>query len=262
MQVWRPGSLVWTALCFATSLCAAAPLSGESPEAREVLDRAVAFMGGPTVVYRMRTLVIASENTRDYDGRSVVVPTRTYYAFPLNVRQEIALNGRTIAMASAPGGGTLFTADGDSPLDHATRLGVERSTMRNPVVLLKSRLGRGFGAEVQGSEEVDGETVDRLRLTLQDNETVLLVARKDGRLVEIRYDLIAAGAGKRSVTVRFSDWKTGASGLRYPHVARGREEGNQVFEVVTKSFEVDAPLSETLFSAGTDSAGYGVGPAR
>ena len=177
-------------------------------------------------------------------------------------RQEIALNGRTIAMASAPGGGTLFTADGDSPLDHATRLGVERSTMRNPVVLLKSRLGRGFSAEVQGTEEVDGETVDRLRLTQQDNETVLLVARKNGRLVEIRYDLIAAGAGKRSVTVRFSDWKTGSSGLRYPHVARGREEGNQVFEVVTKSFEVDAPLSETLFSAGSDSAGFGVTPVR
>ena len=129
----------------------------------------------------MRTLVIASDNTRQHDGREIVVPTRTYYAFPLSVRQEITLNGRTIAMASSPGGGTLFTADGDSPLDHATRLNVERSTMRNPVVLLKSRLGRGFGAELQGTEQIGGETVDRLRLTQLDNETMLLVARNDGR---------------------------------------------------------------------------------
>ena len=64
------------------------------------------------------------------------------------------------------------------------------------------------------------------------------------------------------MNVRFSDWKTGSSGLRYSHVARGREEGKQVFEVVTKSFEVDVPLSETLFSAGSDSAGYGVRPVR
>jgi hypothetical protein len=262
MHARRSVRLVPIGLCLAASLAAAAPLNGESPEAREALDRAVAFMGGPTIVNRMRTLVIASENTRDYDGRSVVVPTRTYYAFPLNVRQEIELNGRTIAMASAPGGGTLFTADGDSPLDHATRLRVERSTMRNPVVLLKSRLGRGFGAEVQGTEEADGETVDRLRLMQHDNETVLLIARKNGRLVEIRYDLVAATGAKRSMNVRFSDWKTGVSELRYPHVALGREEGKQVFQVVTKSFDVDAPLSETLFSAGTDSAGYGVAPAR
>jgi hypothetical protein len=259
---WRPDWFIPFALCFATSLAAAEALRGESPEARAALDRAGEFMGGTQVVYGMRTLVIASDNTREHDDRNVLVPTRTYYAFPLSVRQEITLNGRTIAMASSPGGGTLFTADGDSPLDHATRLGVERSTMRNPVVLLKSRLGRGFGAEVQGTEVVDGEPVDRLRLTQQDNETVLLIARKDGRPVEIRYDLVAAGGSKRSVTVRFSDWKTGASGLRYPHVARGREEGKQVFEVVTKSFEVDVPLSETLFSAGSDSAGYGVRPVR
>jgi hypothetical protein len=259
---WRPGWFIPLALCFATTLAAAQALRGESSEARAALDRAVEFMGGGSVVYGMRTLVIASDNTRDYEGRKIVVPTRTYYAFPLSVRQEITLNARTIAMASSPGGGTLFTADGDSPLDHATRLGVERSTMRNPVVLLKSRLGRGFGAALQGTESIDGEAVDRLRLTQQGNETVLLVARRDGRPVEIRYDLIAAGGSKRSVIVRFSDWRTGSSPLRYPYLAQGREDGKPVFEVVTRDIEVDVPLSETLFSGGSDSATYGIRPAR
>jgi hypothetical protein len=219
-------------------------------------------MGGASVVYRLHTLVIASDTTREHEGRDVLVPTRTYYAFPLSVRQEITMNGRTIAMASSPGGGTLFTADGDTPLDHETRLGVERSTMRNPLVLLKSRLGRGFGAALEGTEQIDGETVDRVRLTQLDNQTVLLIARQDGRPVEIRYDLVAAEGSTRTVTVRFSGWRTGASGLRYPHVAGGREEGKQVFQVVTRSIEVDVPLSETLFSAGSDLAGHGVRPSR
>ncbi len=262
MKGWRPGWFVPLALCFATSLASAEALRGESPEARAALDRAVEFMGGTKVVYGMRTLVIASDNTREHDGRDIVVPTRTYYAFPLSVRQEITLNGRTIAIASAPGGGTLFTADGDSPLDHATRLGVERTTMRNPVVLLKSRLGRGFVAEVQGTEQIDGETVDRLRLMQQDNETVLLVARKEGRPVEIRYDLVAAGGSRRSLIVRFSDWKAGSSELRYPHLARGSEAGTQVFEVVATHVDVDMPLSATLFSGSGDTAGYGARPAR
>ena len=262
MNGWRLGWFVPLALWFATSLAFGEALRSEAPETRAALDRAVEFMGGTKVVYGMHTLVIASDSTREYDGRNVLIPTRTFYAFPLGVRQEITLNGRMIAMASSPGGGTLFTADGDSPLDHATRLGVERSTMRNPVVLLKSRLGRGFSAEVQGTEQIDGETVDRLRLTQQENETVLLIARTDGRPVEIRYDLVAAAGSTRSVKVRFSDWKAGSSGLRYPHLASGREAGKQVFEVVTKSVDVDVPLSATLFSGSGDTAGYGVRSAR
>lgn len=246
-------------------LVAAVALGGtgaESDEARIALDRAVEFMGGREVVYGMRTLVVATDNTRDHDGRQVLVPTRTYYAFPLSVRQEIVLNGRMIAMASSPGGGTLFGAEGDSPLDHATRIGVERTTMRNPLVLLKSRLGRRVAAEVQGSEDVDGETTDRVILAQQDNVTTMLIGRSDGRPVEIRYDLVAADASRRSVHVRFADWKTGPSGLRYPHTARGRENGKPVFEIVTRKVDVDIPLSATLFTGTGDSPGYGAGLLR
>ena len=72
----------------------------ESPEARVALDRLTSFMGGERVL-SLRTLVVAGDNRRDTGHGFVAVPTRTYLAFPLSIRQEIVIGGRTLAMAAS-----------------------------------------------------------------------------------------------------------------------------------------------------------------
>lgn len=233
--------------------------AGESAMARDALDRAVRFMGGEAVVYGMRTLVVTTDSTREIEGKPIAVPAKTYYAFPMSVRHEIVVNGRTIAMASTPtAGGTMFTEDGPALLNEADRVGVERATMRNPVVLLKSRLGRGFVAEHAGREALDGHDADLVRLLQQGNETVMAIDRNDGRLLELRYVLKDRDLRSRSLAVRLSDWRAAPGGVVYPHVARGRENGSPVFEVTTRTVEVDAALSDELFSAGMSEAGVGI----
>jgi len=245
-------------ICAITCSTALAQRHGESLEARATLDRLVDFMGGAKTVYGLRTLVVASEGTQDHDGKEILVPIRTYYAFPLHVRQEITLNGRTLAMASSPDGGVLFTPEGSSQLDYAVRVGVEKAMMRNPVALLKSRLGRGFGAERIGTEQVDGKSAELVRMVLQDNQTTVVVDSSSGQLLEIRYKIASKDNVNRDMIVRYSDWRRLPSGLNYPFAARGEEDGRRVFEVAIRSVEVDTVLEITLFSDGSGNAGHGM----
>lgn len=247
------------AVLTASFACASEP----PPSARDALDRAVRFMGGEAAVYAIRTLVVTTDSLRQVDGRTIGVPARTYYAFPLSVRHEIVVNGRTLAMASAPNvGGVLFTEEGPAPLSEAARLGVERTTMRNPVALLKTRLGRAFSAEHIGRETIDGREVDLVRIAQHDNATLLSIDRSEGRLVEIRYELKDRSGPPRTISVRFGDWRATAGGLVYPYSARGREDGRDVFEVTTRDVEVDVPLTESLFTGGMGTAGVAVPMVR
>jgi hypothetical protein len=228
-----------------------ASAGAESALAREALDRAVAFAGGASV-YALRTLVVTAESRRSTDAGEFIVPTRTLYAFPLHVRHEITVNGRTLALASSPdGGGTAFSEDGAMPLDETTRVGLERSTMRHPLVLLKARLGRDFSAEHVGEESIEGATADIVRVRQGDNETLMSIARSDGRLIEIRYRLRDRGGAERAMKVAFDRWTPSAGGgVVYPQLARGFEDGKKVFDVTTTRVETNVELAATLFSAG------------
>ena len=227
----------------------------ETPQAAQVLDRLLGFMGGEKAVYGIVTLVVSSDSERDTPLGVARVPTRIYYAFPLSVRRESTINGRMIAMASTPtDGGVMFTQSGAAPLEESLRVAMEKSTMRDPVVLLKSRIGRGFTATYVGAE--GGSTpADIVKIAQNENETTLVVARDDGRLVEIRYALKDDEGRNRSLVVRFDAWTRHPSGLVYPYRVRGFEQGQQVLEARVRDVQVNVPLAETLFSAG-------IGPAR
>lgn len=216
----------------------------ESPEARAALDRLTAFMGGERVL-SLRTLVVAGDNRRDTGHGFVDVPTRTYLAFPLSIRQEIVLGGRTLAMAATSGGGTAFTADGADPLPEAARIGLERTGLRNPVSLVKSRLGRDFSASIVGAEAIDGRPADVVRARKFDVETDLVIDRADGRLLETRYTVESDGKPRR-IVVQHDDWRE-VAGLRYPFRSTGREEGRASFELKASRVEVDVPLAAELF---------------
>lgn len=263
MHLARATAPAALALILALAPCTVgAEPQAESPEARDALDRAAAFMGGARMLASVRTLVVSSENRMQHEGQRVAIPTRTWYAFPLNVRREITVNGRTLAWASAPGGATLFTADGSSALNAATRQSLERSTMRDPVVLLKARLGRGFNAEVTGTESVDGVAADIVRMRQFDNETLMLVARADGRPIEIRYGNGATISSGRVLSVRWSAWKQAGAGLRYPFRATGTADGVAAFEADVVDVEVDTPLAEALFHGEDESASAGAMKVR
>lgn len=155
----------------------------------------------------------------------MLVPTHTYYAFPLNVRHEIVVNGRTVAMASSPTeGGTLFTEDGAQPLGDVMRIGVERATMRNPVVLMKARLGRAFEAEHFGVETIDAREADRVRVSQQDNETALII---EARTVVSRDPLPDQGEERRGASDRGPLQRVEGAFVRSRLSARGARRGGR-----------------------------------
>ncbi len=225
-----------------SSLTGTPARAGEPPEAARILDRMVAFLGGPEAVYGVRTLVVSASARRD--GEALAVPTRTTFAFPLHVRRDFVVAGRTLALVSGPDGAQLVTRDGGVRLSASERVAFERSTMRDPVALAKARLGRGVSVELAGTDTVDGAPTDLVRLRQGGHETVLAVARDDGRLVAIRYPLDA----QATMTVRFGGWAVRGRGLRYPAHARGTIDGRDAFAIEVQGIDVDPPLDPVLFA--------------
>ena len=250
----------WGVVPFAAALflsSAAAQAGTETPGARLILDRAVAAMGGPDAVYETLTLVVSATSTRSTPSGSVRSGTTTYLGFPLSVRQEIVLDGKTIAMASTPEGAFLESGTGIVELPEAARHNLEASAMRNPVALLKGRRGRAFEAKEAGKAQVGDTSADVLEIRVGPNVTMVAFA-PDGRMLQQRYQVLGEDGRQGWMEVRFDDFREAAGGLVYPHRVRANFDGSPAFESVISGLRRNETLSPRLFASGMGAAGFGV----
>jgi hypothetical protein len=220
----------------------------ETPEAKAVLDRAVAAMGGEKSVYGVKTLVVKGESTRITASGKTTSPATAYFLFPMSVRQEVVIEGKTIAMASNPQGAFLDSEAGPQELPESARHTLETSAMRNPVALLKGRRGRMFEATLAGRERIGDADVDVVEIKIGPNTTMLAVDDK-GRMVEQRYDVLTESGRKGRMVVRFDDFRRDGS-FFYPHKVRAELDGNFVYENTIAEVKRDLELDPRLFAAG------------
>jgi hypothetical protein len=236
-------------------LAGSAAIAKETAEAAKVLDRAVEAIGGEKVVFQTLTLVVKGESARITASGHVKSPTTTYFSFPMSIRQEIVVEGKTIAMASTPEGAFLESEGGVQELPEAGRHSLEASAMRNPVALLKGRHGRFFEATYAGKERIGETEVDMVDIRIGPNATLLAVDAQ-GRMVEQRYDSLSENGRKGRMVVRFGDFRPDG-GFIYPHKVRAEFDGTSVFEGSVAEVQRDRPLDVRLFAAGLGSASAG-----
>jgi hypothetical protein len=216
--------------------------------ANEILERAVTAMGGADLIDHIETMIVKSRDKRETPAGWVNVQTRSYFRYPAWFRQEIEINGKTVAMATTPTEAYLLTDSSFVELSAADKQSVEVTAMRNLVSVLKSRSIPKFKIASVKADTIDGRAVDEITVWIRDENTAIAIDRATGRVVRQTYFTgDRTDPEKDKIVVSYSDFRREPSGLTIATHAQGKRNGAVVFDSFVESVEVNLRLPPGLF---------------
>ncbi len=228
-----------------------APL-GDDPAAsergRQLIERAVAAVGGAAVVDAVRVLL--ESGTIPPPGGSEAEP------IPVTLSFELAGRARQDAVRSFGPLSMILNADG---LFQVTRFGVERrldyhrllferELARHPLALLAARTGAGFRA-VALPPPAGGGTVERVAVDTGGQRLVLALDAGSGLPASLAFDGQGPDWRVGEVEVVYSDYRA-VDGLLLPFRREGRYGGGPfpARSFVVESARIDPELPPDLFA--------------
>jgi hypothetical protein len=217
--------------------------------ADEILDRALEAMGGKSAIDGVQTLVVSSDTTRFGPGGTIKVPTTTYFQFPLDVRHEARLNGKSIALVSTTSGAVMVTPEGNIDLPPGARTSIESPAMRNPVALLKARRAAQVSFEFRGADRIGDSVVDLLEMKVGPHLTMLAIDRTSGQILRQSYSSVPGDDVRGNIVITFFDYTKVESGLVYPFASRAEVDGKVQSEARVTQLRVNERLDPELFPA-------------
>lgn len=240
----RTSAVLLASLAF---VAASLAFANASAVADDVLARPLAAFGGASVIDGVNTLVIEAENVRHGPAGAATVRTTTYFEFPLNVRHEIELEGRRVAMVSTIDGAVLVTPEGNTDLPPRARAAIEAPAMRNPIALLKARHARQVAYHPRGRAEIAAQAVDRIEMQVGTHRTMLAFDAASGRLVRQSYTAPPGDDVQGEIVVTYSDYRTTAGKLVYPFASRAEVNGKLMSQTRVLAIRVNERLDPGLF---------------
>ena len=248
--------LALIALVVAATVSIGPVYAGDAKAGAAIVAHAVRGIGGDSLLDRVSTITVTGEATRETPNGPLRTPTRTFIAFPASFRQEIVINGGTVAMATSPEGAFLIAPRNTQPLSEAQKHNLETTALRIPLVLLKGRRQSLFSADADGTGLVGEHQVDFANVYIGNEHTRLAVDRATGRVVQQEFDTrggVPERAGRMVVT--YSDFRQIPYGITLPFTSTGHFEGMLAFTSRVDAVSVNDNLDESLFGAQGDSAG-------
>ncbi|HEX2254103.1 MAG TPA: pitrilysin family protein [Thermoanaerobaculia bacterium] len=214
--------------------------------AGELLDRAVAAMGGAERIDRLQALATRGNAVQLTPQGEMEIPIATTHLFPDRYRQELTLPFGSISMVLRGDSGFVVGPQGTMDLP-ASQLGSLRSSAdRDPLSLLRSRGLADFRATVIEPIELDGTPLERLQLEVADDVTVVAIDPQTGQIRQISYREAGPTGTPGEVVQTFSDYRE-VDGITYPFAVVGTFDGNEMMRLTLESVEVDPEVDETAF---------------
>lgn len=211
-------------------------------QARALLDRAVAAIGGAEALARATTLRVVGVASQETPQGPMEIALAQTQVFPDRVRQEVTLPFGTMSMVVTGESGFAVTPQGVVDLPPSQLAAVRQQADRNPVALLRARNDPGFTATAIGAAEVDGAPVERLQIDVGGQVTVVSIDPESGLIRQIAYQGTGPTGGPAAIVETWSDWRP-VAGLQYPFVIVGSVDGQEMqrvtFEEVVVGAEVD-----------------------
>lgn len=232
--------------------------AGDAKAGAAIIARAVEALGGAPLIDRILTISVTSMASRATPNGILKTPTRSFIEFPAYFRQEIDINGGTIAMASSPEGAFLIAPNMVQPLSDAQRQNVEVTALHNPLVMLKGRKNPLFSADAGGEGTVGTAAVDFVDVYVGNEQMRIAVDKSSGRIVQQEFDT-RGGVPERPgrMVVTYSDFRRIPYGIAIAHMSIGRFEGQVVYESAIESVAVNDKLKDALFNPNPSDATAG-----
>jgi hypothetical protein len=219
--------------------------AGQIAEGRRLVARFLDGLGGAAVVDRIVSLRLEGEFVTG--GGSATYTATTWLLFPNRYRQVLVTPSGEIETVVSPEASFVRASGVTVPLAEAQRFDIERTLLRNPVALAKTRNAEGFLATGVGVSEIEGRAVDLLRLDIGGEVTTLALDRDSGVLRRATYRSInAAGVPGPEITLSFMDHRV-VNGLSYPFEFSAVANGIPTYRASLKSVVIDGPVDEAVF---------------
>ena len=214
--------------------------------ARELLDRAVAAMGGAEAIDRVASLALSGNVQQQTPQGPMEIAVAETYLFPDRFRQEVTLPFGSMSMAITGETGFAVTPQGVVDLPESQLAAIRQNAARNVLGLLKARNDPEMVATMLTAGELEGTPLERLQVEVAGQVTVVGIDPETGRIRQIAYQGTGpAGAPGETVQV-FSDWRQ-VGDLEYPFAIVGSFEGEEMQRVTLEEVEVDGDVDESLF---------------
>jgi len=212
----------------------------------ELVERAVAAMGGANAVDGIRSLEIHGKAKRIFpSGEEVPLTIGMQLLFPDRYRQTIELPTVTLTTVLAPEGAYTDMGDGPVILPEAQKTEFENGFRRNLLSLLRSRRSPGFRATALPP----ADRGDQVEVASGGVTAVLVLDRDSGRILQMRFTT-AEGVRLSENVTDYSDWRT-VAGLSYPFATATSAGGKPTNSVQLESLVVDGPLDPGVFQPKT-----------
>jgi zinc protease len=224
-----------------------AEVTGEGQaRAGELLDRAVAAMGGAAAVDRVASLALTGTVEQKTPQGPMEIAVAETYVFPDRYRQEVTLPFGTMTMAITGESGFAVTPQGVVDLPESQLATIRQNAARNVLGLLKARNDPGMVATALPAGELDGAPLERLQVEVGGQVTVVGLDPETGRIRQLSYQGTAGGGAPGEVVQTFSDWRP-VGDLEYPFAFVGSFEGEEVQRVAFDEVVVDGEIDESQF---------------
>jgi hypothetical protein len=221
---------------------------------RDLIDRAVAWMGGAARLDAVSTLVETATQVQKRAQGEVKVSMKTMWRFPGEVRSERTMersDGPAMSFATVLTPEDMFSAGMGRvfPIVRPGRSSLEMDFGRHPLAILRARRQRDFTGAALGPAMLEGIPVEQVRVVNGAVDAVLGIEPKSGQLHSVTFTDRNLAGEVGTCTVIYSDFRD-VAGIRLPHQTRslfnGEPDGFQTWTV--QSIQIDLPLDPALFT--------------
>lgn len=218
-----------------------------SAKGTELLDRALAAMGGAAKVDAIKSTRTAGTVAQQTPQGEMQIKTVSLYAAPGRYRQEITLPFGTVTAVLLPDGGFVVTPQGVQDLPASQREQLYQTAQRNPLVLLKARRDQGFTAVATGNGEVDGTPVELVQVMAGGEPTTLAIDPQTGRVLRVSYRGAGPTGAPGEIAKTYSDFRE-VGGIPFPFKVVESFDGQPASTTAIESIEVDVPVADDAFA--------------
>lgn len=230
--------------------------SEEETRGKEMIERAVAAVGGAERLDAVKTIQVRVEDQVDHEGKKVATSKTVTVRFPAGYRWDSTW-GDEYHYAYVTNGEDAWFADqdGERSMQPANARGLEREhRLRNVIVLLRARnepefvaVYDGLGSIRVGDEDVP---VDRISIGYRRTRCTLGLEPETHRVISLTYRGRGPSMMFGELTRVFSDF-TEVGGMTLPRTVTTIFDGEPAGEPVTySSLTVDEDIDPSLFTRG------------
>ncbi len=214
-------------------------------KARELLAKAVAGIGGAERLDRVESTEMTATIDMNSPQGAMSASAKMIVVYPDRVRTELSLPMGTMVQVVNGDSGHVQMGPQGRPMPEGQVQEARRGLVRNAIGLLSARDRDGFEAVAAGSDEVDGTTVELVRVEIDGYPITAGIDPETGHILSLSYRGSVMGP-PGDVRQVYSDFRE-VDGLMLPFSSVITVNGDPAMTTIAESWTLDGEYEDSLF---------------